>query len=77
MKAVRFTVLPFAMLIVQMSWATHALYQCADGTFTNRVERQCAPYESKGIARVQGGSAEASKQPFAEVKPVKGQDRGR
>lgn len=39
-----------------------------DGTFTNRLERQCQPYEAKGIVRVQGETAEASRQPFAEVK---------
>jgi hypothetical protein len=82
MKAVRFIVLPFAMLTLgQMSWATDALYRCTDGTFTNRVERQCPPYDPKGIVRVQGASAEASKQPFAEVKlsdePAKGQARAR
>src|SRR5579885_2988715 len=30
-----------------------SLYRCADGTFTNKAERQCAPYESTGIVRVQ------------------------
>lgn len=48
--------------------ASDQLYRCSDGTFTNRVERQCAPYDSKGIVRAQAGTAEASKQPFAEVK---------
>jgi hypothetical protein len=62
-------VVGFAMLgLVQAAWASDALYRCADGTFTNRAERQCAPYEAKGIVRVQGGTAEATKPPFAEVK---------
>jgi hypothetical protein len=41
--------------------AADALYRCSDGTFTNRVERQCAPYESMGIVRVQRPSMEAAK----------------
>ena len=66
--------------VVQMASASDALYHCPDGTFTNRVERQCPPYESKGIVRVQGETAEASKPPFAEVKlfqdpvSIEGQD---
>jgi hypothetical protein len=61
-----------------VAWATDDLYKCADGTFTNRVERQCQPYESSGIVRVQGASAEGAKStvnaeednkpPFADVK---------
>ena len=60
-----------------VAWATDDLYKCADGTFTNRVERQCQPYESTGIVRVQEATAEAAKSgakvqedksPFAEVK---------
>lgn len=62
-------VLAFVMLsVAPIVSACDALYRCSDGTFTNRVERQCAPYDSKGIVRVQGGTTEASKQPFAEVK---------
>jgi hypothetical protein len=57
-------VLPFT----QVAWASDELYRCSDGTFTNRVERKCQPYESTGIVRVQAGAAEASKQSFAEVK---------
>ena len=69
MKMLGCGVVGFAMLsIVHIAWAGDALYRCADGTFTNRVERQCQPYESTGIVRVQGGTAAASKQPFAEVK---------
>ena len=69
MKVLRFTVLVLVMLpLVQTALASDALYRCSDGTFTNRVERQCPPYESKGVVRVQGGTAEASKQPFAEVR---------
>jgi hypothetical protein len=75
-------VLGFAMLgLVQAAWASDRLYRCADGTFTNRVERQCAPYEAKGIVRVQGETPEATKQPFAEVKvfqePVRDTGKGR
>ena len=59
----------FAMLSgIQITQASASLYRCPDGTFTNRVERQCHPYEAKGIVRVQGETPEASKQPFAEVK---------
>jgi hypothetical protein len=45
----------------QIAWATDDLYRCADGTFTNRVERQCQPYEPTGIVRVQAATAEAAK----------------
>ena len=38
--------------LVQTAWAGDRLYRCADGTFTNRVEQQCTPYEPKGIVRV-------------------------
>lgn len=48
-------VLVLTMLpIVQMASAGDELYRCADDTFTNRVERQCPAYESKGIVLVQG-----------------------
>ena len=30
-----------------------SLYRCSDGTFTNRVDRHCAPYDSKALGRVQ------------------------
>ena len=30
-----------------------SLYRCSDGTFTNRVDRHCAPYDSKPLGRVQ------------------------
>lgn len=75
-------VVGFAVLgLVQTAWASDALYRCADGTFTNRVERQCPPYEAKGIVRVQGDTADASRQPSAEVKvfqePVKDTGKGR
>jgi hypothetical protein len=60
-----------------VAWATDDLYKCSDGTFTNRVERECQPYQSTGIVRVQGATAEVAKStvkgeedkpPFAEVK---------
>jgi hypothetical protein len=71
-------VVGLAMLgLVQTAWASDALYRCADGTFTNRAERQCAPYEAKGIVRVQGETTEASRQPFAEVKVFQGSARQR
>ena len=69
MKRSHFAVIVFAILSsVQSASAGDALYHCPDGTFTNRVERQCPPYESKGIVRVQGDTAEVSKPPFAEIK---------
>ena len=81
MKSLRFAVLVFAMLpFAQFASAGDTLYRCADGTFTNRVDRQCVAYESKGIVRVQSETAEVSKPPFAEVKlfqdpvSIEGQD---
>jgi hypothetical protein len=57
MKVLRCTALAFAMLpLVQLAWGSDGLYRCLDGTFTNRVERQCRPYESTGIMRVQAGT---------------------
>jgi hypothetical protein len=70
-------VLAVALALVEMASASDELYRCSDGTFTNRVERQCQPYESTGIVRVQGESREPvkslmkgdeEKQPLAEVK---------
>ena len=51
-----------------LSWAD-SLFRCADGTYTNtnKAARQCAPYESKGIVRVQG-RADLSKAPIADMK---------
>jgi hypothetical protein len=71
----------FAMLgLSKRLGVVSPLYRCADGTFTNRVERQCPPYESKGLVWVQGETTEASRQPFAEVKvfpdPVKDAGKG-
>jgi hypothetical protein len=55
-----------------------SLHRCADGTFTNKSQRQCAPYESKGIVRVQGEAAKSdTKQSVAEVKLLEGKDRTR
>jgi hypothetical protein len=79
MKVLRFFVLILLMSpLGHVTWATDDLYRCADGTFTNRLERQCQPYESTGIVRVQAATAEAAKQsiatgeedqqPFGEVK---------
>ena len=78
MKVLRCIVLVLSISALgQVAWATDDLYRCADGTFTNRVERQCQPYESTGIVRVQGATVEAAKStekgeedkpPFAEVK---------
>lgn len=48
------------------AWAD-SLYRCADGTFTNKADRQCRAYESKGIVRVQG-SGESAKSPVADLK---------
>src|SRR5689334_5194537 len=40
------------VLVSSSAWAD-SLYRCADGTFTNKAERQCPPYQSKWIVRVQ------------------------
>ena len=53
--------------IAKIASAGDELYRCSDGTFTNRVERQCAPYEAKGTVTVQG-VGDPAKEPFAEVK---------
>jgi hypothetical protein len=78
MNGLRCMVLIFSVSpLGHVAWATDDLYKCSDGTFTNRVERQCQPYESSGIVRVQEATAEAAKstvkgeedkQPPAEVK---------
>lgn len=80
---IRCVVLTVVMLpLAKIASATDDLYRCSDGTFTNRVERQCPPYESNGIVRVQSGRSNESKsavkhdeptQPFAEVKVYDGQ----
>jgi hypothetical protein len=65
MKVVRLFVLALlASPMCHVTWASDDLYRCADGTFTNRVERQCQPYESTGIVRVQGRTREAVKSPI-------------
>ena len=72
----RCAVLAVAMLsMAQIASAGDGLYRCTDGTITNRGERQCPPYGSKGIVRVQGGTAEAPKQPDAEVKLFERQEK--
>jgi hypothetical protein len=68
----------FAILTLsQTVSASDELYRCSDGTFTNRVERQCQPYDSTAVVQVQTGHSDESKttmkkdeptQPFAEVK---------
>ena len=58
------------VLIAPSTWA-EGLYRCPDGTFTNKVERQCPPYEPKGLVHVQGrtaAQADEGKPAFAEVK---------
>lgn len=40
------------VLIGLSAWAD-SVYRCPDGTFTNKAERQCPPYEPKGIVRIQ------------------------
>ncbi len=52
----------------QVATRDDQFYRCTDGMFTNRVERQCASYESEGIVRVQGGIADTPKQSVVEVK---------
>jgi hypothetical protein len=62
MSVLRCMVLVFSVSALgHVAWATDDLYKCLDGTFTNRVERQCQPYESTGIVRVQAATAEAAK----------------
>ena len=70
----RCLVLAFLVIpMIETTWAADELYRCTNGTFTNRVERQCQPYESKGTVRVQGKTIDkedAQKSAFAEVKVV-------
>ena len=74
----RLVVLAICVLpVADMALATDDLYRCSDGSFTNRVERRCQPYESTGIVRAQGTTIEAAKtalkadeQKPIEVKPV-------
>jgi hypothetical protein len=51
----------FVLSLADMASATEIVYRCADGTFTNRVDRRCQPYVSTGIVRVQGATVEAAK----------------
>ncbi|HJU04878.1 MAG TPA: hypothetical protein VJ692_06960 [Nitrospiraceae bacterium] len=42
-----------AMIVIALAsaptaWANEPIYKCEDGTFTNRVELLCQPYESQG-----------------------------
>ena len=37
-----------ALISVSPVWAEESMYQCEDGTFTNRAELLCQPYEPKG-----------------------------
>ena len=47
--------------------ADEQLFRCDDGTFTNRAERLCAPYESHGSVMVAPpGSRPANFAPFFE-----------
>jgi hypothetical protein len=71
MKRFAFCVLMVSIVLVTSSAWADALYRCSDGTFTNKIERQCPPYEPKGVVHVQGGTAaqaDEGKPPFAEVK---------
>ncbi len=54
-----------------------SLYRCSDGTFTNRVERKCAPYESKEVGRIQVGNmrTDQAKPSVADVKLSRGSER--
>ena len=65
LAVVRGLVLVVALALVEMASASDELYRCSDGTFTNRVERQCQPYESTGMVRVQIGR---SNEPKSTVK---------
>jgi hypothetical protein len=53
------------VLTVSSAWAD-SLYRCEDGTFTNKVERQCPLYEPKEIGRVQS-KPNGEQQPYASV----------
>ena len=58
--------------------SAEALYRCADGTFTNREDRNCSPYESKAIGQIHSSGArmtESAKPSVAEVKPYVGFER--
>jgi len=52
--------------------AADRIYRCADGTFTNRVERRCAPYETTGIVSVlpEGETLRSARARLAKKRPV-------
>jgi hypothetical protein len=53
-----------------------SLYRCPDGTYTNRLKRNCAPYESKAIGRIHGESirTDEGKPSVAEIKLYRGSE---
>jgi hypothetical protein len=60
-----------------VAWAD-SIYRCSDGTFTNRVDRNCAPFDSKVIGRIQAATSdriEEGKRSVAEVKLYRGTER--
>jgi hypothetical protein len=77
MKALRFCVVMVSTVLMASSTWADSLYRCADGTFTNKAERQCPLYEPKGIVQVQsklndeqagGSTTSEAERPFAEAK---------
>jgi hypothetical protein len=49
------------------------LYQCQDGTFTNRPERLCTPYESTGVVMTmpKGHTLKSARALFGETEPTR------
>jgi hypothetical protein len=76
MKTLGFCVLMVSSVLLTSSTWADSLYRCPDGTFTNKAERQCPPYESKGMLWTQSTvngqqtsevRTDDSKRSFAEV----------
>jgi hypothetical protein len=64
-------------LLALLSWpvaadAVDRVYRCADGTFTNRPERRCAPYEPSGVVSVlpEGETLRSAKARIAKKRPI-------
>jgi hypothetical protein len=64
-RSVLYGMTALTVLIASSTWA-ESVYRCSDGSFTNKAERQCHPYEPKEIGRVQS-EADSEHQPFASV----------
>ena len=61
-----------ALMSSAIADAADRMYRCADGTFTNRVERRCAPYEPTGIVSVlpEGETLRSAKARIAKKRPI-------